>query len=130
MAKLPQMVPLRHDRREPVAGRIRRAVVDIDDLVGPAAIERGGDLLDQGRDVVGFVAHGNDDGNRRLGRRQIESSWLELACRGNRRPGRSRFYGAEAPRATLLRRPETGSGRATTVPSAWMAKPRLRAANQ
>src|SRR6476619_4088022 len=131
MAKLPEIVPLLHDRAEPFAGRVRRAVVDVDDFIGPEAVERRADLLDQRRDVVGFVAHGNDDGNRRLGRRQIESSWLELACPGEPAvPAGSRFYGADAPWATLLRRPETAPARGTMVPSARMAKPSLRAANQ
>ena len=45
-------------------------------------------------------------------------------------PAGSRFYGADAPWATLLRRPETAPARGTMVPSARMAKPSLRAANQ
>src|SRR6478735_6716635 len=131
MAQLAQIVPLLHDRAKPFAGRVRRTVIDVDDLIGPAAVERRADLLDQRHDVVGFVAHGNDDGNRGLGR-QIEArgwNWLGSA-REPAVPAGSRFYGADAPWATLLRRPETAPARGTMVPSARMAKPSLRAANQ
>src|SRR3954451_14935057 len=131
MAKLPEIVPLLHDRREPLACRIGRAIVDVDDLIGPAAIQRSRDLGDQRRDVVGFVAHGNDDGNRRLGRRQIETrGWNGPASWEPAVPAGSRFYGADAPWATLLRRPGTCPERGTMVPSARMAKLSRRAANQ
>ena len=49
--------------REMVGGGVGRAVIDIDDLIDPSAIERRGDFRNQRRDVVGFVAHGNNDGN-------------------------------------------------------------------
>ena len=41
MPELPQLRVLLHQRRQPLGGRVRRAVIDIDDLVGPAAVERG-----------------------------------------------------------------------------------------
>lgn len=45
-------------------------------------------------------------------------------------PTGSRFYGADAPRATPLRWPETAPASGTMVPSAQMAKPSRLAANQ
>src|SRR3954449_12484099 len=133
MAQLAQIVPLLHDRAEPFAGRVRRTVIDVDDLIGPAAVERRADLLDQRHDVVGFVAHGNDDGNRglenrRLGR-QIEARGWNWLGSGPAVPAGSRFYGADAPWATLLRRPETAPARGTMVPAARMAKPGLLSTN-
>src|SRR5215217_669953 len=44
--------------------------------------------------------------------------------------GGVRFYGAKAPRATLLRRPDEGPTRDTMLPSRWIANPSRRAANQ
>src|SRR3954466_12576949 len=92
MAQLAQIVPLLHDRAEPFAGRVGRTVIDVDDLTGPAAVERRADLLDQWHNVVGFVAHGNDDGNRglenrRLGR-QIEARGWNWLGSGPGGPGR------------------------------------------
>ena len=52
-----------HQGGEPLGGRIGGAVIDIDDLIGPSAVERRGDFGDQRRDVSGFVAHGNNDRN-------------------------------------------------------------------
>src|SRR3954462_10241570 len=134
MAQLAPIGPLLHDRAALFAGRIGRHVIDVDDLIGPAAVERRADLLDQRHNVIGFVAHGNDDGNRglenrRLGR-QIEARGWNWLGSGTGGPAGSRFYGADAPWATLLRRPETAPARGTMVPSARMAKPSLRAANQ
>ena len=42
-------------------GRVGAAVVDIDDLIVERAIQRGADLGDERRDILGLVAHGNDD---------------------------------------------------------------------
>ena len=64
MPDLAQIAALLHQGREPLGGRIGRAVIDVDDFIGPAAVERGGDFRDQRRYVPGFVAHGNNDGNR------------------------------------------------------------------
>ncbi len=63
MPDLAQIGALLHQFREPLAGRIGGAVIDIDDLVGPSAVERGGDFRDQRRHIAGLVAHGNNDGN-------------------------------------------------------------------
>ncbi len=46
--------------------RVRRTVVDIDDLEG-AAGQGGFDLGDERRDIAGFVAHRHDDGHGRIG---------------------------------------------------------------
>ena len=133
---LAQIAALLHLGRKPLGGRIRRAVIDVDDFIGPSAIERGGDFGDQRADVLGLVAHGDDDGNGHRGcvrRRQINARrWSGPsagdACRpaGLRRP---LLMGPRRPRATLLRCPETlRSG--TISPSRRIAKPRRRAANQ
>jgi hypothetical protein len=74
VSELPKVRPLLHDRGKPLGGGVGRAVIDIDDLIGPAAVERGGDLRNQRRDVVGFVAYGHNDGDGHrisVGRRQI-----------------------------------------------------------
>src|ERR1700730_680161 len=63
MAKLAQIAPLLHHTRKALGGRIRRAIIDVDDLIGPAAVERDRDFPDQWRDVVSLVAHGDDNGN-------------------------------------------------------------------
>src|SRR5262245_41844206 len=117
---------------ELLARCVRRAIVDVDDLVGPASVERARDLRDQRRKIVLLVAHGHDDGDGNrccFGRRQIHAlGWL-----GRREPRRARreaYYGPGEPRATLLRRSREGPGNATMLPSRSMAKPRRRAANQ
>src|SRR4051812_40400412 len=56
-------------------------------------------------------------------------SWNKAGTGSISRSG-DRFYGAEAPRATLLRRPDEGPVSGTMVPSRWIANPSLRAANQ
>ncbi len=58
-----QICTLLHDLGETFRRCVGRAVIDVDDFVAPAAIERGGDLGDQRRHVAGLVAHGHDDGN-------------------------------------------------------------------
>ena len=60
---LPELTVLLHQLRQPFGGRIRRAVIDIDDFVGPAAVERADDFRNQRRDVLRFVAHRHNDGN-------------------------------------------------------------------
>ena len=67
MTELAQIGALFHDGGQTLGGRIRRAVVDIDDLIGEAAVERGRNLRDQRNDVLRFVPDGNDDGNRDIG---------------------------------------------------------------
>src|SRR5262249_8709702 len=128
--ELAQIASLLHRLRDALRGGIGRAVIDVDDLVIPAAIERGADLLDQRRDVVGLIAHGDNDGNRKWGRRQIGArGWDSPAAR---EPGAasSRFYGAGGLWATLLRCLGTAPGSGRIAPSARMAKPSRRAANQ
>jgi hypothetical protein len=61
VTKLAQIAARFHDGREPVGGGIRRAVIDIDDFIGPSAVERGRDFRDQRCNIVGLVAHGNND---------------------------------------------------------------------
>ena len=63
MPELPELTVLLHQRSQPLGGRVRRAVIDVDDLVGPAAIERTDDFRNQRRNVVGLVAHRHYDGN-------------------------------------------------------------------
>ena len=58
---------LRHQPRELGLGRVGRAVIDVDDLERPLAIERGGDFRDQRRDIAGLVADRHHDGHRRIG---------------------------------------------------------------
>ena len=117
-------------------GRIRRAVINVDDLVGPPAVERADDFRNQRRDVLRFVAHRHNDGNGDricVGRCQIGTRLVGLGEPGTGRIGPSvgvRFYGAKAPRATLLRRPDEGPTRDAMLPSRWIANPSRRAANQ
>ncbi len=51
----------RHQGLEPLGGGIARAVIDVNDLVAPAPIQRGHDLAHQRRNIVRFVAHRDDD---------------------------------------------------------------------
>src|SRR5262249_18849446 len=44
---------------------IGRAIVDEDNLECDIPVERRRDLVDERRDVAGFIAHRNDDGNSR-----------------------------------------------------------------
>ncbi len=53
---------LRHQPLELGLGAVARAVIDVDDLEPPLAVERGGDLGHQGRDIAGLVAHRHHDG--------------------------------------------------------------------
>ena len=82
------------DRGEPLGGRIGRAVIDVDDLVAPAAVERGRDLGDQRRHIVRpRCARARRWKRRRgcVGGRQIDAhrlSWLERA--GTAGPAASR----------------------------------------
>ena len=136
MFQLPKLIVLLYQISQPFGGRIRRAVIDIDDLVDPAAVERVNDFRNQRRDVLRFVAHRHNDGNgdsTSVGSSQNRhsSGWFGKARnRAYRPPGGVRFYGAKAPRATLLRRPDEGPARDTMVPSRWIANPSRRAANQ
>ena len=57
---------LRHQPLELGLGAVGRAVVDIDHLEAPLALERGRDLGHQRRDIAGLVAHRHHDGNRRI----------------------------------------------------------------
>ena len=59
---LPQPRMLRHQAAQFVGGGVLRAVIDINDLEG-AALQGGGDLGDQRRDIAGLVAHRHDHGN-------------------------------------------------------------------
>ena len=121
MPKLPEIWALRHDRSKPFGRRIRRAVIDVDDLIGPAAVERAGDFRDQRRDIVRLVAHGHNDGNGHgglVGRRQIGTrglnrfGWLGLKPAGTAWSGRSRrplLWGESAP-GNPFETPWRGSG--------------------
>ncbi len=51
----------RGERRDLGGGAVGAAIIDVDDLVGGDAIQRGADLGDQRRDVLGFVLDGDDD---------------------------------------------------------------------
>src|SRR6266850_2149655 len=134
--QLPKLIVLLHQISQPFGGRIRRAVIDIDDLIDPAASERADDFRNQRRDVFRFVAHRHNDGNgdsTSVGSSQIGTRLVGLERPGTGHigpPGGVRFYGAKAPRATLLRRPDEGPTRDTMVPSRWIANPSRRAANQ
>ncbi len=61
VADLPQPRMLRHQAAQFLLGGVARAVIDIDDLER-AALQRGGDLGDQRRDIAGLVAHRHDHG--------------------------------------------------------------------
>src|SRR6267142_424031 len=136
MFQLPKLIVPLHQISQPFGGRIRRAVIDIDDLIDPAAFERADDFRNQRRDVFRFVAHRHNDGNgdsTSVGSSQIGTRLVGLERPGTGLigpPGGVRFYGAKAPRATLLRRPDEGPTRDTMVPSRWIANPSRRAANQ
>ena len=102
VAKLPQVLALLHDGRDALGGGISRAIIDIDDFVDPTTIERRCDLLDQGRDVLRFIADGNDNGDRdvwfgerQIGARRVGSPLVVKAFLA------SASYGAGTPRATL-----------------------------
>src|SRR6202022_2485074 len=103
--------------------------IDVDDFVSPATIERADDLRDQRRDIVRFVAHGHNDGNGdrfSVGGRQIgthrgvglkeHKGWNKAGTGISPALDGVRFYGAKAPRATLLRRPDEGPTSGTIVP--------------
>ena len=94
---------LLHHRREPLGGRIGRAVIDIDDFMDPAALERGDDFRDQRRDIVRFVAYRNNDGNgdRLLGRKWSNRNSVWLVLKGRNRSPRFAF----AATAFMGRRP-------------------------
>ena len=103
-----------HERGKPLGGRVGRAVIDIDDLVGPAAVERGWRSPRSAAPRCRLRCAREQRWKRPplLGRKKANRrSWFGIGpAAGHRRVGRCgvRFYGAEAPRATLLRRPERG----------------------
>ena len=71
MTKLAQIFALLHLRRQPLRCGIGRTIIDVNDLVSPATVERCGNLGDQRRHVLGLVAHRHNDGDihgDRLGR--------------------------------------------------------------
>jgi hypothetical protein len=77
VAQLPQIAALLHDRGELVGRGVGRTVIDVDDFVDPTAIKCGCDFGNQRRHVLGFVAHGHNDGNGHgsgIGRRQNRHS--------------------------------------------------------
>ena len=107
MAEHTQIWPAPHGGGKTLGGRVRRTVIDIDDLIGPAAVERGGDFLDQRDDIFGLVADGNDNGNCRgfIGRRQIDArrvSWPVALKRPARPLVGPASYGAGPTWATLF----------------------------
>src|SRR5690242_5261361 len=124
MLDLPQIRPLGFERGEHLFGRVRRAIVDVDQFEAPAAIERRCDLVGEEAHVVGLVAHGHDDRNGRRG------CWRGLRHRhsfGAVRPG---SYWPISRRATILTRDHDGPGIARTMPSRAGMNASLRAANQ
>ncbi len=67
MPKRAQPRVLRLQRTELGLGAVGRSVVDVNDLVRPASVERSGDLRHQRRHVAGFVAHRHDDADGGIG---------------------------------------------------------------
>ena len=61
MPDLPQISALLHNRGKPFGGCIGRAVIDVNDFIGPSAVEGGCDFSDQRTYVFSFVAHGDND---------------------------------------------------------------------
>ena len=61
MGKHPQARVARLRLGQPAGCRIAAAVVDIYDLELAVALERGMDFGEQRQDVLGFVAHRDDD---------------------------------------------------------------------
>src|SRR6266516_3205434 len=123
-------------RHQPSQFRLRavgRAVIDVDELESEILVERGGDLVNQRRDIIGFVAHRNDDGNGRRGGacKNFAHDLPDMAARRPTciLPGAS-FYGAISCPATLLMRANEGPGPGRTVPSAQSTKASRRAAYQ
>src|SRR5215208_333009 len=113
MAQLPQLRMTLHQLQQPLTGRVRRAVIDVDDLVGPAAVERAGNFLDQRRDIVGLVTHGHDDGNGDLGvgGRQIGAHRVGWLADGTAPAvAATAYYEPNGLRATLLKRSKDGPG--------------------
>ncbi len=53
----------RHQARQLGLRAVGRAVIDIDDLERPLALQRGGDFGDQRRDIAGLIADRHDDGH-------------------------------------------------------------------
>src|SRR4051812_22026134 len=131
-----QICALLHDLGETLRRGVGRAVIDVDDFVSPAAVERGRDFADQRRHVAGLVTHGHDDGkidNGCIRRWQINAHGFKLIGRGTFGPeglSASAYYGANALRATLLRWPSEGPASGSIAPSRRMVKARWRAANQ
>src|SRR5262245_15768870 len=134
--QLADLAVLFHQFSQPVGSRIRRTVVDVNDLIRPALAERADDFRNQRRDVFRLVTNRHNDGNGdriSVGRCQIGTRLVGWGGPGTGRVGPSggvRFYGAKAPRATLLRRPDEGPTSDTMLPSRWIANPSRRAANQ
>jgi hypothetical protein len=135
MAYLTKVSAPLHLGCKPLAGRIRRTVIDVDDLIRPATIERGSDLGNQRAYVLGFVAHGDNDGNCDPGcvrRRQINARFSWPGTGTALGPSRlaSASYEAGAPRATLLSPSDDNPERGRIAPSRSMENPSRRAANQ
>src|ERR1700722_10753043 len=124
MAHLAQIGAAFHGRGKPLRRCVRRTVVDVDDFVIPAAIERRSDLGDHRSDIFGLVAHGNNDGNGDGG--YVRGRQISPVGVGRNRPTVA-SYGADAPAATPLRGP-SATGKMT--PPSPIANPRPRAANQ
>ena len=66
VADLAQTRTLRHQPPQFGLGAVGRAVIDVNDLERPLAVERGGDFGDQRRDITGLVADRHDDGDGRV----------------------------------------------------------------
>jgi hypothetical protein len=67
MLDLSQPWTARHQLSQRGLRAVARAIVDVDELEIDILVERGRDLVDQRRDVIGFVAYRHDDGNSRRG---------------------------------------------------------------
>src|SRR5262249_3842980 len=67
MLDLSQPWAARHQRGQCGLRAVARAIVDVDELEIDVLGEGSGDLVDERRDVVGFVAYRHDHGNSRRG---------------------------------------------------------------
>ena len=56
-------------------GPVGRAVIDVDELEGPAPVQRGRDLVGERTDILGFVAHRHDHRNGRRNDPGMDALW-------------------------------------------------------
>src|SRR5262249_5705424 len=120
----------RHQRGQYGLRAVVRAVVDVDELEIDVLGEGRRDLVDERRDVVGFVAYRHDHGNSRRGGAFQRFAHDLPGAAADLHLAASASYGATSCPATLLMRANDGPGHGRTTPSAPITKASRRAAYQ